>query len=389
MRLLHVVPTYLPAIRYGGPIRSVHGLCSALAARGHDVRVYTTSVDGPGDAAVPLDRPVERDGVRVSYFASRWLRRLYWSPAMARALARDVAGFDLLHLHSVFLWPTFAAARAARAAGVPYVLSPRGMLVRDLVRARSRVAKTAWIALVERRNLAHAAAIHVTSAVEAAEVAHYASSLRTRIVEVGNGVDLQPPLAAAAGPPSPYVLTLGRISWKKRIALALEAVAPIAGLRLVVAGNDDEGLAASLADRAAALGIADRVEFAGAVDGDARRRLLQGAVALLMPSVSENYGNAALEAMAEGTPAIVVPQVGMAPIVAAAGGGFVVAPEAAAISSAIRALLEDPALLAAMRGKARGAVATGCGWPAIAERMEREYEALVAEVRGAGRERRA
>ena len=48
LRLLHVVPTYLPALRYGGPIRSVHALCRALAADGHDVHVFTTSVDGPG-----------------------------------------------------------------------------------------------------------------------------------------------------------------------------------------------------------------------------------------------------------------------------------------------------------------------------------------------------
>ena len=130
MRILHVVPTYLPATRYGGPIHSVHGLCAALAADGHDVHVFTTSVDGPGDSPVPLGQPVALDHVNVWYFPSRRLRRLYWSPPMARALRRDAASFDLLHLHSVFLWPTWAAARAAAAARVPYVISPRGMLVR-------------------------------------------------------------------------------------------------------------------------------------------------------------------------------------------------------------------------------------------------------------------
>ena len=48
MRILHVVPSYLPAVRYGGPIFTVHGLCRALAARGHEVQVFTTNVDGPG-----------------------------------------------------------------------------------------------------------------------------------------------------------------------------------------------------------------------------------------------------------------------------------------------------------------------------------------------------
>ncbi len=199
MRILHVVPTYLPATRYGGTIHSIHGLCGALAARGHDVHVFTTSVDGRGDSAVPLGRPVDRDGVTVWYFPSRRLRRLYWSPPMATALRWDTASFDLVHLHSVFLWPTWAAARAARATGVPYLLSPHGMLVKDLFRARSRIAKTAWMSLVERGNLAHAAGIHVTSAVEALEVEKFGCRLAGRIVEVPNGVALAAEPAVGRG----------------------------------------------------------------------------------------------------------------------------------------------------------------------------------------------
>jgi hypothetical protein len=44
VKILHVVPTYLPARRYGGPIVAVHGLCRALVRRGHDVTVFTTNV---------------------------------------------------------------------------------------------------------------------------------------------------------------------------------------------------------------------------------------------------------------------------------------------------------------------------------------------------------
>ena len=110
MRILHVIPSYLPAVRYGGPIFAVHGLCRALAARGHHVEVFTTNVDGPNDSAVPIGVPVAVDGVHVRYFPSKRLRRLYWSPPMARALNTDVAGFTVVHLHSVFLWPTWAAA---------------------------------------------------------------------------------------------------------------------------------------------------------------------------------------------------------------------------------------------------------------------------------------
>src|SRR5438445_13865814 len=118
MRLLHVVPTYQPAWRYGGPIVAVHGLCRALAMRGHQVDVFTTNVDGRGLLDVPVEQAVAVDGVGVSYFPAS-VRRVYWSPRMGRALAREVGGYDLVHVHAVYLWPGAAAARAARRARVP------------------------------------------------------------------------------------------------------------------------------------------------------------------------------------------------------------------------------------------------------------------------------
>src|SRR5271168_5321736 len=102
LRLLQVIPSYYPAVRYGGPIRSVHALGAALVRRGHQVSVYTTNIDGDGDLDVPLGTPVDMDGVLVHYFPVGAIRRLCWSPALARQLRRTVADYDLVHLHSVF-----------------------------------------------------------------------------------------------------------------------------------------------------------------------------------------------------------------------------------------------------------------------------------------------
>ena len=177
MRILHVVPSYYPALRYGGPIQSVHALATASVQRGHEVHVYTTNVDGPDDCHVPLGCGVDRDGVHVWYYATNIGRRLYRSLDMGRALRSSLEKFDIVHLHSVFLWPTSAAARVARKFGVPYIVAPRGMLVEDLIRRKSSVAKRAWIALFERRNLECAAAVHVTSEIESMSLGDWASKL--------------------------------------------------------------------------------------------------------------------------------------------------------------------------------------------------------------------
>jgi hypothetical protein len=95
MRMLHVIPSYLPAVRYGGPIFATHGLCKALAARGHEVQVFTTNIDGPGSSPVPIGLPVNLEGVQVRYFPSPLLRRLYWARGRRpvwRARLGDVSG---------------------------------------------------------------------------------------------------------------------------------------------------------------------------------------------------------------------------------------------------------------------------------------------------------
>src|SRR5262245_5654165 len=249
MRILHVVPSYLPATRYGGPIFAVHGLCRALAARGHHVEVFTTNVDGLNNSAVPLGPAVLLDGVHVRYFPSKFLRRLYWSPPLARALRADLAGFTAVHLHSVFLWPTWAAARTARRFATPYLISPRGMLVKKLIEMKSKHIKTAWIKLIERQNMEHASAIHVTSAIEAEELQRFGWRLPP-IRMIPNGMDEV--IASSSDQLSmdvkeivaeqPLVLFLGRISWKKGLDRLLNAFALTVAGKLAVVGPDDENL---------------------------------------------------------------------------------------------------------------------------------------------------
>jgi glycosyltransferase involved in cell wall biosynthesis len=384
LRLLHVTPTYLPALRYGGPIRTVHALCRALAALGHDVHVFTTNVDGADDSAIPLARPVDLEGVKVTYFPSRLLRRLYWSPPMGRALSREVAGFDAVHLHAVYLWPIWAGARTARARRVPYVISPRGMLVPELMRRKSRWAKAAWVALIERTNLESAAAIHATSAVEAGHIAGFGWRLPP-IVTIPHGVDDPPALSEAALSPDVAaaveggrpVLAFGRISWEKGLDRLLAALPLAPTTRLVIAGDDADGHAAFLATEARRFGVADRVTIlARHVGGADKEALFAAARVFAMTSLSENFGLAAFEAMRRGVPVLTTADVGMSEIVRDAGAGLVVEPAPVAIAEGLNALLADAARSRAMGETGRALVVERYGWPTIARRMETLYRSL-------------
>jgi glycosyltransferase involved in cell wall biosynthesis len=391
LRLLHVVPTYLPARRYGGPIRSVHALCRALAAQGHQTDVFTTSVDGPGDSDVPLERPVDLDGVQVTYFPSRTLRRLYWSPPMRRALFARVADYDLVHVHAIYLWPTWTAARAARAHGVPYVVSPRGMLVPELIRRKNRWVKQAWITLIEKPNLEHAAAIHTTSAIEAHHLSRFGWSLPT-VATVPHGVDDPPStagqalssdiLSAIAG--RPPILAFGRISWEKGLDRLLEALPRVPDARLVIAG-DDGGHAATLDEKARLFHVKDRVTIiARQVEGADKEALFGAAALFAMTSLSENFGLAAFEAMRRSLPVLTVPDVGMSEIVREARAGAVVDPSPEGIAVGLNELLADSAASRAMGRRGSDRVVADYSWSSIAERMTDVYRSAI-ERAGAGR----
>src|SRR5262249_35181769 len=118
MRILHVVPTYFPAVRHGRPIFAVQGLCRGLAARGPELQLFTPNRGVQGITSTPIGTPVNLDGVQIQYFPILLLRRLYWAPAVGRALRHEIGKLDIVHLHTVFLWPTWAAARAARNSAV-------------------------------------------------------------------------------------------------------------------------------------------------------------------------------------------------------------------------------------------------------------------------------
>lgn len=368
----------------------MHALCRTLAERGHDVQVFTTNVDGDGDSPVPLLRAVDVEGVKVTYFPSRVLRRLYWSPPMKKQIFSAVSGFDLVHLHSVFLWPPWVGSRAARACGVPYVVSPRGMLVPELIRRKSRWIKNAWIALIDRPMLEGAAAIHTTSAVEAQHLASFGWSL-PKVVTIPHGVDDPPPSSqaplspdiAAAVAGQPLVLAFGRISWEKGLDRLIAALPDVPGARVVVAGDSADGHAAFLAAEAARQGVAERVTIiARHVAGADKEALFAAAKVYAMTSLSENFGLAAFEAMRRGLPVLATPDVGMSEIVRQISAGLVVDPSPRSIAQGLNALLFDPTSSRAMGAAGQAHVVANYGWGAVAERMEELYRSLAMPAAG-------
>ena len=372
MRILQVTPTYWPATRYGGPISAVDGLARALVQAGHEVTVACTSVDGAGDVEDQGISPVDRAGVDVRYFPVPCLRRLYFSPALWSFVGNHIGDYDVMHLHSVYLFPTSAAAHHARRAGVPYVLSPRGMLVDDLIRRKSAMVKRAWIRLFERRNLADAM-VHFTTALEAGEFRRLGLSFRDQRV-IPNGVDIPDHDLSADLPalPERFILYLGRIDWMKNIGIVIGSLRHLdENIHLVVAGRDDLGLLHRELNRADEA-IRDRVHVLGEV-GEEKWGILRRALALVLVSRSENFANVVVEAASQGCPVVVSPEVGLSIEVTHTNAGVVCAPTEKDVANAVAIILCSRV---DYQYRAHG-MAEGFRWP----RLVGEYTAMYHEAR--------
>lgn len=385
MRILIFAPNYLPATRYGGPVRSTHGLARGLVDLGHKVDVVTTDVDGPRRLNVPLERPIEMDGVLVHYCPIAQPRRIYYSPALAQRFASLLPHADAVHINGMYLWPGPYLARAARRFGKPLVISPRGMLMPEMVSGKSQLVKRAWIALQERKNLAAARAIHVTSEVEAEGLRSMGLDLAP-ISVIGNGVQMparEPTpeeIDEIWGDVSPgmRVAFLARLDWTKGADMAIEAARahPQAVIRL--AGHDQIGLRAVLEPRLRREDGSCCGAFLGPLDGSKKWAFLAGADVVLAPSVSESFGMSVAEAMAMGTSVIATEGVGAATLLSELDPGLVVPRDQAALNAALAALLADDTQRGAIGAAGRAIAKTEFTWTGIAKQMMSLYKTEIS-----------
>ena len=349
MKVLHVIPSMSPA--RGGPGVVLRSLAAALAARGVTVHVAATDDDGP-DARLPVAHgvAVQENGASVFYFP-RETRFYSLSLPLSRWLAQHVRDYDLIHVHALFSYPSVAAARQARRQGVAYMIRPLGTLSAWGLKSRRPLLKRLSLAWIEKPLLRDAAAVQATSEMEVQEILRVCPE--ARVIAIPNPVETPIGSLARQEPAAPFtILFLSRLDMKKGLEQLLAAfnrcVKAGADLRLIVAGGGDPEYVDPMRERAS-----KRVRFTGAVDAEQKRLLFSQAHLFVLPSHSENFGVAVVEAMAHGVPVLISPRVGIADAVAAANAGVVTECDEETLAAAILQLLESPAMLAEMSGNAR------------------------------------
>lgn len=406
MKLLCISPGYWPAFQHGGPIFSIHGLNKALVRKGVKVTVYATNAGLEGK--VPINEEVDVDGVRVTYFgftkffefigATGW----QFSWVMAKTLRGNLKTFDLVHIYAVWNYPVAATAYYCREYKKPYIICPSGCLY-PYTANKKLWKKWLYYNLIAKRDIKGATVIHYTTEDEA-EKCHSYLGLRNRAVVISNGIDLSEfnDLSSKENlrerhpilKDKKVVLFLSRINWKKGLDILVKAFGMLAkerdDIHLLIVGGDEKGYCEKVKGwikdsgmrfvdyglRSKDYGADVKVTFTGMLIGKEKLEAYAGSDIFVLPSYSENFGMAAVEAMACGCPVVVSNKVGIYKEIERNKAGIIIDTTAKSLYWGIKLLLENFDLKKEIANNGRKLVRGYYDIEKVADRMIAVYEEL-------------
>jgi len=345
----------------------VLGLSAALAAKNIDVTIITT--DSNGDIGqipldVPLNQPIQQNGYQIIYFRCYPWRRYKFSLSLLQWLNDNARQCDLAHIHALFSPVTTLAATIARYHKLPYIMRPCGMLDPADLQKKKRL-KQIYATLLERPNLAGAAAIHFTSK-EEAKISERFGLGSTGKMPVPRDLnctgkmplprDLVIPLGVTAGlfpkrlreSQVPTILFMSRVEPKKGLDLLIPALERILAsgieFHFILAGSNpqDADYETQIKVKIQNSSLAKYTTITGFVSGDLKLEMLTIADLFVLPSYYENFGIAVAEAMAAGIPVAISDRIHIAEDIQQAEAGWVGPLEVGAIANSIKSALLNP-----------------------------------------------
>jgi glycosyltransferase involved in cell wall biosynthesis len=365
VRVVLTVPSL--AREFGGPVTKINELAIGLRTRGHHAEVIGCGV---GRAATGLP-------VLARYHSNQVPRTLI-------PLRVAIENADVVHVMGMREPVSAAAALTARRSRVPYVIEPVGTHRR---RVRSHRLKRAFDATTGKAILGDARAIIATSRMEATELIEDGiapSSIRIR----SNGICLDKvlplpqrgELRAALHIPeeAPLVLFLGRIAAKKQLLHLVYALDRLPGVWALIAGPDyHDGTRQAIESLRARLDLEERLLLVpeGLWDGQ-KAQALADADCFCLPSESENFGTAALEAAGVGLPVVLSDRCGGAELLGPHASVVFDYGDIAGLAQALRNVLEDRTAGTAARAAAPG-LRESLDWATLAADQEVIYDSVL------------
>ncbi len=237
---------------------------------------------------------------------------LFEEVARYTAAAAEIAAkeeFDVIHCHD---WMTYQAGiRAKRVSKKPLIVQVHAT---EFDRGGGNGVNQ-YVYDIERRGMEKADKVIAVSNFTKQKIMHHYGISDNKVAVVHNAVELDG--SRKNEKREKIVLFLGRLTLQKGpdyfLYAAKRALEYDPDIRFIIAGSGD--MEPQIIEKTAELGIADKVLFAGFLEGEQVNAAYQKASLFVMPSVSEPFGLTPLEAMNNNTPVIISRQSGVSEVI--------------------------------------------------------------------------
>jgi len=330
VKILQLIPYYLPASSYGGPVTVCSQISEYFASQGHTVTVATTDA---GDDNKRLSATEEKiSGVFVHRFPNlfpfltkKW--NIFTPLHLNSWLTTHIKEYDIVHLHSYFTYQNIIASSLCIAHGIPNVVHLHESPVP--IRDRGKyLIKCLYTMLFGKKILLNASKIITLTELDKSEVSQYLPSVQKNIIIIPNGVNFShAPLLEDKkklrkkyhiGENTTVILSLSRLSYLKGVDLLLSAFYELTKINkdvLLLIAGPDEGMLDKLKRYVATHNLDHTVRFLGTVTGKDKQSVYRISDLYALFSRYEPFGITVLEALSSRLPVCISHAVGIGNIV--------------------------------------------------------------------------
>ncbi|WP_414576684.1 glycosyltransferase [Anabaena sp. CCY 9402-a] len=390
MKILHVIPS-VAKVR-GGTSQAVLDMVQALRMNNVDAEIATTNDNGDSLLDVSLEKCLEYARVPVWFFNRfspdiKVIKEFAFSRKMTKWLWQNVSGYDLLHIHALFSYPSTIAMLIARCKNIPYIVTPHGLLCEWSLQQSTRKKKT-YLKFVEQANLNKSQVIHFTSQKEQQEVSLLGLQAANFVLPLGlsfpNQIsDASYRLRQKFNIPidEPVILFLSRLHHKKGLDYLIPALANLAHHRFtfILAGSGTPDYEDEVESLLVSHGLRDRTRIVGFVEDETKDILMQGSDLFVLTSHSENFAVSVLESLAVGVPVLVTPGVALASVVRENELGYVPDMNVLAITNALEDYFNSPQLAKKMGDHAQKLISNNYTWNHISNQLIEKYNQIIKQ----------
>ncbi len=366
----------------GGPARIIFDHTTVALKQGHEVDILSPA--SPNDKIYPTP-----EGARV-IVCQRTSPISYifpeFSVALFQFLRANINSYDIIHCHGIFHFGSIAPFLFKN--NTAKVITIHGLLDHWALR-NGYLKKKLFSVLLQKRLLRSANLIQINNHDEQADLYNYLGYQHPNVAIVPNGMQLSeltnlPPKGTfrqqfVINTDQKIVLFMGRLNAKKGLDLLLPAFQKYTARHqdtiLVLAGPDD-GYEAETKRFVAGNQLDKYIKMVGMITGQTKKAALSDATIFALPSYSEGFSIAALEAMTAGVPALVSKRIGFDGTVAQYNAAHEVELTVESVFEGLTKMLQNPTYCQTLKTNAQQMVFELYDINKVAVRLLDEFEKL-------------